>query len=75
VAPTAGRIRRPGAGRKALAVSDPRLVDAVEEMIAGATRALSMWEPTTTPERLPWLPFADGGALRDGGWIRGRPRL
>src|SRR3990167_5017159 len=29
-APTAGRIRRPGAGRKALSVSAPRLVDALE---------------------------------------------
>ena len=33
-----GRIRRPGAGRKFLSVSDPRLVDALEQMIEGTTR-------------------------------------
>ena len=37
-APEEGRIRRPGAGRKFLSVSDPRLVDALEQMIEGATR-------------------------------------
>jgi len=33
-----GRIRRPGAGRKSIAVSDPRLLEALEEMIEGQTR-------------------------------------
>src|SRR5487761_980647 len=32
-APGEGRIRRPGAGRKLITVSDPRLVDTLEEMI------------------------------------------
>jgi hypothetical protein len=32
------RIRRPGAGRKNLTVTDPQLADALDEMIAGATR-------------------------------------
>src|SRR3990172_1222406 len=36
-APPAGRIRRPGAGRKAITVSDPTLVQALEEMIDGQT--------------------------------------
>jgi len=36
--PEAGRIRRPGAGRKPLSVSDPRLVPALEAMIEGQTR-------------------------------------
>ena len=34
----AGRIRRPGAGRKPLVVSDPRLVDTLEAMIDDQTR-------------------------------------
>jgi hypothetical protein len=34
----AGRIRRPGAGRKSVLVSDPRLVDALEGMIEDQTR-------------------------------------
>jgi DDE family transposase len=34
----AGRIRRPGAGRKRLIVSDPGLVDTLEAMIEGQTR-------------------------------------
>ena len=33
-----GRVRRPGAGRKLITVSDPRLVDALEEMIDHQTR-------------------------------------
>lgn len=33
-----GRIRRPGAGRKRITVSDPRLVDTLEEMIDHQTR-------------------------------------
>ena len=33
-----GRIRRPGAGRKPITVSDPRLVAALEEMIDYPTR-------------------------------------
>jgi len=37
-APTAGRIRRPGAGRKPLTVSDPGLVEQLEEMIEVQTR-------------------------------------
>jgi len=38
VVPGEGRIRRPGAGRKALTVSDPRLVEALEKLIEGVTR-------------------------------------
>jgi hypothetical protein len=38
VAPPAGRIRRPGAGRKTITVSDPQLLDALEEMIDSQTR-------------------------------------
>ena len=38
VAPEEGRIRRPGAGRKAVTVCDPRLVQALEEMVDGQTR-------------------------------------
>ncbi len=34
----AGRIRRPGAGRKPITVSDPRIVDTLEAMIAHQTR-------------------------------------
>ena len=34
----AERIRRPGAGRKNLTVSDPRLADALDELIDGTTR-------------------------------------
>jgi len=33
-----GRIRRPGAGRKPITVSDPQLVDTLEAMIADQTR-------------------------------------
>jgi Rhodopirellula transposase DDE domain len=33
-----GRIRRPGAGRKAITVSDPELLEALDEMIEGHTR-------------------------------------
>ena len=33
-----GRIRRPGAGRKAITVSDPRLVEALEALIDHQTR-------------------------------------
>jgi hypothetical protein len=33
-----GRIRRPGAGRKPLTVSDPQLVDALEAMVDSQTR-------------------------------------
>jgi len=36
--PGPGRIRRPGAGRKAITVADPRLVPALEAMIEGQTR-------------------------------------
>jgi len=36
--PGAGRIRRPGGGRKPLTVSDPRLVAALEAMIEDQTR-------------------------------------
>lgn len=38
IAPSAGRIRRPGAGRKSITVSDPRLLQALEEMIDCQTR-------------------------------------
>ena len=33
-----GGIRRPGAGRKAITVTDPQLVDTLEAMIDGQTR-------------------------------------
>jgi len=36
--PPAGRVRRPGAGRKPITVSDPLLVQALEEMIDYQTR-------------------------------------
>src|SRR5206468_9492250 len=36
--PPEGRLRRPGAGRKSITVSDPTLVKALEEMIDGQTR-------------------------------------
>ena len=36
--PPEGRVRRPGAGRKSITVSDPTLVKALEEMIDGQTR-------------------------------------
>jgi len=36
--PGAGRIRRPGAGRKNLTVSDPTLAAALDDLIAGGTR-------------------------------------
>ncbi len=38
VAPPVGRVRRPGAGRKSITVSDPRLLEALEEMIDSQTR-------------------------------------
>jgi len=38
VAPLPGRIRRPGGGRKPITVSDPRLVETLEEMIDYQTR-------------------------------------
>ena len=38
VAPLAGRVRRAGAGRKSITVSDPRLLDVLEEMIDSQTR-------------------------------------
>jgi len=37
-APAAGRIRRPGSGRKPITVTDPRLVNVLEEMIEHQTR-------------------------------------
>ncbi|MGH8220286.1 MAG: ISAzo13 family transposase [Steroidobacteraceae bacterium] len=37
-APLEGRVRRPGAGRKAITVSDPVLLEALDEMIEGHTR-------------------------------------
>jgi DDE family transposase len=37
-APLEGRIRRPGAGRKRITVSDPQVLEALEEMIASETR-------------------------------------
>lgn len=37
-APPNGRIRRAGAGRKPLTLSDPRLLDALERMVDGQTR-------------------------------------
>lgn len=37
-APLPGRIRRPGAGRKPITASDPRLVETLEEMIDCQTR-------------------------------------
>jgi len=37
-APSEGRIRRPGAGRKPIDISDPRLVDTLEKMIDYQTR-------------------------------------
>ncbi len=36
--PLEGRIRRPGAGRKAITVSDLKLINALDEMIEGHTR-------------------------------------
>ena len=36
--PLAGRIRRPGAGRKNLTVSDPTLLAALDDLIDGGTR-------------------------------------
>ena len=36
--PLEGRIRRPGAGRKPITVSDPHLLAALERMIEGETR-------------------------------------
>ena|SRR5487761_1943298 len=38
IVPSAGRIRRPGAGRKSITVSDPRLVEMLEGMIDSQTR-------------------------------------
>src|SRR2546422_6967420 len=37
-APWEGRVRRPGAGRKAITVSDPRLLETLEAMIDDQTR-------------------------------------
>src|ERR1017187_10829922 len=37
-APLAGRVRRPGAGRKNLKVSDPALLAALDDLIEGGTR-------------------------------------
>ena len=37
-APPAGRVRRPGAGRKPITVSDPRLAQVLEEMVDQQTR-------------------------------------
>src|SRR5664279_1031661 len=36
--PVVGRIRRPGAGRKDLTVSDPTLAAALDDLIDGGTR-------------------------------------
>src|SRR5580658_11261074 len=36
--PLEGRIRRAGAGRKPITVSDPKVLEALEEMIGGETR-------------------------------------
>lgn len=38
IVPSVGRIRRPGAGRKSITVSDPRLVEMLEGMIDSQTR-------------------------------------
>lgn len=38
VVPPVGHVRRPGAGRKSVTVSDPCLMDALEEMIDSQTR-------------------------------------
>lgn len=38
IVPPVGRIRRPGAGRKPITVSDPRLVEVLEGMIDSQTR-------------------------------------
>lgn len=38
IVPPVGRIRRPGAGRKSVTVTDPRLVEVLEEMIDSQTR-------------------------------------
>src|SRR5208337_4053655 len=38
VMPSGGRIRRPGAGRKSITVSDPQLLEALESMIDCQTR-------------------------------------
>jgi Rhodopirellula transposase DDE domain len=38
IVPPTGRIRRPGAGRKSITVSDPRLLAALETMIDSQTR-------------------------------------
>jgi len=38
IVPPAGRIRRPGAGRKSITVSNPRLLETLEEMIDCQTR-------------------------------------
>jgi hypothetical protein len=40
VAPSEGRVRGPGAGRKSITVSDPHLLAALEEMIDCQTRRL-----------------------------------
>src|SRR3972149_4469908 len=38
VVPPLGRLRPPGAGRKPITASDPRLLEALEEMIDSQTR-------------------------------------
>ena len=39
--PPAGRVRRPGAGRKPITISDPLLLEALEEMIDWAASNLN----------------------------------
>ena len=41
IMPCAGRIRKPGAGRKSLTVSDPTLPDALEKIIDGGSRVVT----------------------------------
>ena len=38
IVPAPGHVRRPGAGRKSITVSDPRLMEALEKMIDSQTR-------------------------------------
>lgn len=40
---TAGRIRRPGAGRRTLTAGDPDLIKALERLVDPATRGDPMW--------------------------------
>ena len=72
-----GRVRRPGAGRKSLTISDPRLVGALEAMIDSQTRervvvsgdadtTLSITVPVDQMDRVTTL-------LRDAGleyWVK-----